>query len=785
MHSDSQTLVRDLAVQREELARQQAEIERARQRYRELFERASVGYLILDPEGVVEDANEAALALLGHRRGELLQQELGWLVAPAHRDVWGRALGAAGGGVGASCELEMLKGDGALAAVRLEAVTLTRGRDGARLLVTVADNRARIEAARAIRESEAHYRQLFNVNPVPMLIAAREGLAVLAANPAAERACGYSVDEFRGRSLADLSFEEDCFAAWIASGHRGRAARAVQIRRGDGGATVAEVSAHDVTFDGTAAVLVVLEDITQRWHAERETRRANELLRAVIAASPMGIVCVGASGDVQIVNGAAGRIAASDDAAWVGRPFFECCPIEALAPLLLQALDGAEVPATDVAYYPSPRRASPGRGLEVRHLTVSAAPIRNVEGRVTGAIVALSDVTQRRLLEEQLRMSDKLRAIGQLAGGIAHDINNVLTVILGCATAIRDGLPPDAVVGSEVRAVIDASARAARLTRGLLTFSRQQQTDAAEVAVDTTVRDYVESVFRRTIPENIELDVQLQSRDFSVALEPSQLQQVLLNLVLNARDAMPSGGRISLRTSLDVACEPPCVCIEVEDTGVGMTPEVRARIFEPFYSTKSSERNSGLGLATVYGIVQQAEGAITVDSVPGRGTCFRIAVPSVSRTSRPTSPPPRLSVPIAGQGILVVEDEPEVRRAICRGLTRQGFKVFEADGIERAIEHATAHRDAVRVLLTDVVMPVASGIEVAREVRRIVPGVEVVFMSGYADEAFAPYGMLHEIGTILPKPFMPEEAGLRIREVLARAKAPSIYPQRVPSLSSA
>ncbi len=382
-------------------------------------------------------------------------------------------------------------------------------------------------------------------------------------------------------------------------------------------------------------------------------------------------------------------------------------------------------------------------------------------------------------------MSDKLRAIGQLAGGIAHDINNVLTVILGCATAIRDGLPPEANVGGEVRAVIDASARAARLTRGLLTFSRQHPADAAEVAADRTVRDYVESVFRRTIPETIELDVSLEARDLSVALEPSQLQQVLLNLVLNARDAMPSGGRITLRTTLDLASEPPGVCIEVEDTGVGMSADVRARIFEPFFSTKSSERNSGLGLATVYGIVQQADGVIAVESVPGRGTCFRITLPSVSRTSRPTSPPPRMSVPVMGQGVLVVEDEPEVRRAICRGLSRQGFTVFDADGIDRATELASLHRDSVRVLLTDVVMPVASGIDVAREVRRIVPGVEVVFMSGYADEAFAPSGMLTEIGTILPKPFLPEEAGQRIREVLARVAPTSIMPQRVPSLGTA
>ena len=499
--------------------------------------------------------------------------------------------------------------------------------------------------------------------------------------------------------------------------------------------------------------------------AAAATLRANELMRAVIAASPMGIVCVGARGDVQLANTAAARITGDPSAVWEGRPFSECHGCEELSGLLARALGGCDVSPTDVVHYPTPGL------LDERHITVSAAPMRDAEGRVTGAVVTLSDVTHRRLLEEQLRMSDKLRAIGQLAGGIAHDINNVLMVILGCATSIRDQLPPDAGVSSEVAAVIDASGRAARLTRGLLTFSRQHPSDDAVVAVDTTVRDYVESVFRRTIPETIALVVELDSRDATIALEPSQLQQVLLNLVLNARDAMPSGGRIALRTSLDVSAEPPHVCIEVEDTGAGMTPEVRARIFEPFFTTKSTERNSGLGLATVYGLVQQADGALSVDSAPGRGTCFRIVIPSVSRASHPTIAAPRVSLPVAGQCVLVVEDEREVRRALCRGLTRQGFDVLEADGFDRAVELAREHGDRVHALLTDVVMPVASGLDVAREVRRLVPGVAVIFMSGYADEAFAPSGLLLDMGTILPKPFLPEEGAERIREVLARAAA--------------
>ncbi|MFO0604480.1 MAG: PAS domain S-box protein [Polyangiales bacterium] len=779
----------EVELQREELARQKSEIDRSRKRYRELFERAPVGYLLLDPEGIVEDANDAALALLARRRGDLLMHAFEWFVSPGHREAWAAAVAAVCDGQHRACELEVLRGDGASMAVHVEPAALARGDHEPRLLVTVTDNRQRVAAERALMASEANYRQLFNVNPVPMLIASREGQAVLAANPAAERAFQLGREEFRARALSGLAVEEDAaaIAAWLASPARGRDSRLLRFRRRNGDAMVAEASAHEVTFDGVDACLVVVEDITERWHAERETRRANELLRAVIAAAPMGIVCVGPNGDVVMCNEAVDRVLGAPCSTRVGRPFVSVCRAEGVASLLLQALEGAEVPATDLPYYPEVRDPA-ARSLRTRHLTFTAAPIRT-DGRVDGAIVAITDVTRRRELEDQLRQADKLRAIGQLAGGIAHDFNNLLTVILSCATALRDHLPAEDPVSPDARDIVSATHRAASLTQRLLAFSRRQPGDTSEAAVDVVVRDWAESILRHWIRENIELKVSLDAREACVALDPTQLQQVLLNLVLNARDAIVDGGVIQLRTSLDVACEPARAVIEVIDNGVGMTPEVRERIFEPFFTTKGPDQGTGLGLATVYGIVQQADGEIEVDSIPGRGSRFCIALPCTDRVSRPTAPPPRLSAVPAGECVLLVEDDEAVRRSLYRGLTRLGFRVFEADGFERAAELARMYRDTVRVLVTDIVMPQANGFEVAREVRRLVPGVSVVYMSGYADEAIIPLGAAQEIGPILPKPFSPEDLAARIREVVggSRSSAPPaaapIVPLRVPKIS--
>jgi PAS domain S-box-containing protein len=776
----------ELALQREELARQHNGIDRARQRYRELFERAPVGYLILDHDGVIEDANDTALSLVGRRRQDLLQHELTWYVTPSSRTVWAQMFADAAEGRRRTCELDVIRGDGAGASLRVEAVTLSRGRDEPRLLLSLSDNAPHIEAARAVRHSELNYQRLFDVNPLPMLIVARDGFRVLAANPAAEQAYGYTGVEFHQRSLAELACDEDVisFMAWLASGGRGRAERPYHLHRRDNTAMVAEVLAHDVVFHTDDAVLVVIEDITERWNAEREARRADELRHALFNASPVGIIYVGQSRDVPMMNAAATRILdlISDDRD--GNVFSRCCRVDGLAEMLLKALShGVESGPSDlrVTAVKTPRVG--GSRATLRHLTASVTPIGSAEGRVSGALVALTDITQRKMLEEQLRQSDKLRVIGQLAGGIAHDFNNVLTVILSCATAIDRHLPDDETIAPITEDVHKASRRAAHLTRQLLAFTRRQPSEDCEVAVDAAAREWVGSFLRRLVPEHIALDVQLDSCDACVALNQTQFHQLLVNLVLNARDAMPRGGTITLRTTLDASQDPPRAIIEVEDTGVGMAPEVAECIFEPFFTTKEPDQGTGLGLTTVFGIVHQAEGEISVDSEQGRGTRFRISMPCTQRVSRPTAPPPRLVISAGGESVLLVEDDDIVRRSLSRELRRLGFRVFDADGIENAREVAQMYRDTIRVLLSDVVMPVANGLEVAREVRQIIPGVAVVFMSGYTNETFTPMGLLQEMGAVVAKPFTPEEMAGRLREALARASAAHVSTHSMPTPS--
>jgi two-component system, cell cycle sensor histidine kinase and response regulator CckA len=777
MLTQSETrLTETLEEQRVELARLQAEIERTRQRHREMFERASVSYLILDDDGVIEDSNDAAHTLLGWPRTDLHQREFEYLLVPEHRAEWHHAFGAARKGRPSLCELEVLTADGGHAAVRIEAVVLQRGYDVLRFLITLSDNRARVAAEKAMQNSEAHYRQLFHVNPVPMLLLARDDFAVLSANPAAGIAFGI---EFSGNNFLTRVHDEDrtFLIEWIRRGERGVIAQPLRLKRPSGNAMLARVSAHDVVVQKQNALLFLVEDVTIRWHAEREAHRAIDLLRGVIAASPVGMVCVGLRGEIQIINAAAERIFGVRAEGCEGQLFYERSPTSELKPILRQALGGKVVSATDISFHSSQK---PFRS---RHLTVSAAPICQSEGGVSGAVIALVDVTEPRQIEEQLRRADKLRAIGALSGCVAHDINNTLMVTLGCTSSISAQLSADSDCKADVDTITNISLRAARLTRELLTVSHQQSDQHREVAVDTSVRDYVQEFLRRTIPENVTIGVDLSANDASIGVDPSQLQRVILNLVLNARDAMPHGGAITIKTSIDVTPEPPMVTLEVEDTGIGMTADVRERIFEPFFTTKSTEKNSGFGLWSVFHIVNQAGGAISVDSAPGLGTRFRVVFPSVTRQSYASTPPPRMQRATRGECLLLVEDDPNVRRALSRGLTRCGFRVLDASGYDEAIALLESHHTEIQILLTDLVMPVASGLDVARAVRKALPDVPVVFMSGHASESFAPPEELRQFGTTLPKPFTPEAGAAHLREVMSWNELPqSIQPvRRIPN----
>ena len=408
---------------------------------------------------------------------------------------------------------------------------------------------------------------------------------------------------------------------------------------------------------------------------------------------------------------------------------------------------------------------------------LSLSPVRDPEGRLAHFIGVLTDVTERRLLEAQYRQAQKMDAIGQLAGGIAHDFNNLLTIITGYSDLLLQQMRHGDPNLELVEEIHRAGERSASLTRQLLVFSRKQVVAPKVVDLQAVVID-AEKMLRRLIGEDIRLETRLGTRLLLVRADPGQLDQVLMNLAVNARDAMPRGGRLTIATGvveLDgdytrvrVGVRPgPHALLSVSDTGGGMTPEVMGRIWEPFYTTKGVGNGSGLGLSVVHGIVEQAGGFIEVESAPGVGTTFEIYLPSVEGStefqqgSADARCPPR-----GNETILVVEDEDGVRTLTRHVLVERGYAVLEASDGDEALSVADRHQGPIHLLMTDVVMPGPGGRELADRILATRPGTKVLYVSGYTDDAIVRHGVLEEQVSFLQKPFSTLALACKVREVL-------------------
>jgi two-component system cell cycle sensor histidine kinase/response regulator CckA len=429
--------------------------------------------------------------------------------------------------------------------------------------------------------------------------------------------------------------------------------------------------------------------------------------------------------------------------------------------LVLVAKDGREVPIDECA-----------------------SPIKDSWGKALGAILIFHDMTERRkadqeraALQEQLRQSQRMEAIGQLAGGIAHDFNNLLTIIKGYSQLSRLELKEGGTVRGYIEDIEKATERAANLVRQLLAFSRRQVMEMKIIDLNALARD-LDKMLRRIIGEDIELITLLADDLGRLKADLGQIEQVILNLAVNARDAMPQGGKLIIETAnveLDeayarshIAVIPGCyVMLSVTDTGAGMTPEIKERMFEPFYTTKGKEKGTGLGLSTVYGIVKQTGGNIWVYSEPGRGTTFKIYLPRVDepleevRTRQAAK-----DIARGGETVLIVEDEMEVRRLAVRILERQGYKVLEASHGDDALQVCKEYEGQIPLLVTDVVLPGMSGRKLAERLRSLHPRMKVLYMSGYTDKAIVHNGELEEGMNFIQKPFSMENLARNVRDVL-------------------
>jgi PAS domain S-box-containing protein len=404
-------------------------------------------------------------------------------------------------------------------------------------------------------------------------------------------------------------------------------------------------------------------------------------------------------------------------------------------------------------------------------------PLVDESGQVLGVASLVQDVTERVALEERLRQSQKMEAVGRLAGGVAHDFNNLLTVIMGYSQILTDGLPGASRLKDATTQIRSAADRAAGITRQLLAFSRKQVLSPRVIDLNDVMLN-LDTMLRRLIGEDVEV-LTVPGRDLgAVRADPGQIEQVIMNLALNARDAMPNGGKLTLETEnmeLDASYasehEPlqpgRYVMLAVSDTGTGMSPDTQAHIFEPFFTTKEVGKGTGLGLSMVYGIVKQSGGYIWVYSEPDRGSTFKIYLPRVDQPAETVGVEPRpAGVKRGTETILLVEDDAQLRQLTSSVLAHCGYKVLTANSTEQGLALCRENHRDIRLLVTDVIMPSMNGRQLAEQVKLISPSTRVLYVSGYTSNAIVHYGVLDPGLWFLPKPFSLSALIAKVREVL-------------------
>jgi two-component system, cell cycle sensor histidine kinase and response regulator CckA len=537
---------------------------------------------------------------------------------------------------------------------------------------------------------------------------------------------------------------------------------------------VSEVTIAHALPGGRVQVSTIARDITDRRESAAELRASDERTRFALESAGMGVWELDLrtrritwTGMKALDGGRLPQHFAGDEEA-----FFAATHVDDRE-MVRQAIERAIAERDDLAVaFRTVGRSGGTRWVECRGRVLCET--ETTPARIVGVS---TDVTQRKLLEAQLRQSQKMEAIGQLAGGVAHDFNNLLTAILGYATFAAESLPPDDQRRHDVDEVIKAAQRAAALTKQLLAFSRTQVLKSTVVDLNVLVAG-IADMLRRLIGDHIALDLVPGSALAPVRADAGQLEQVVMNLVVNARDAMDQGGRLTIETAnihLDAASGPPhltvipgwYVMVAVADDGIGMDEHTKRHLFEPFFTTKEHGKGTGLGLATVYGIVTQSDGYIWVDSEQGRGSTFRMYLP---RTERDTAAVPQHAAPACrhegSETVLLVEDEAGVRGLAHRMLEREGYCVLDAANGREAQGIFARHPGSIDLLITDVVMPGLSGPDLFRGLAVEQPGLKVIYMSGYASEAMARRLQLDRGQPHLQKPFTAGQLASRVRSVL-------------------
>jgi two-component system cell cycle sensor histidine kinase/response regulator CckA len=649
---------------------------------------------------------------------------------------------------------------------------------GVCLMGEVIDERKNVE--RALREGEERFRGIFENSPVGIALVGLDA-KLLAVNPRFCAIVGYPSADLIGKSFIDITYPPDIELdvknyQHLISGQIDNYEMEKRYLRKDGQIVWVNLVASLVRNEAGEPLhgLGLVEDITEK----KKNEGALSELAAILEQTSAAVSSTDLEGVITVWNRGAEKLFGYPEAKILGRSIFMLAAPDRIEEM--RDLWGRAGKGENIADYETIRLKQNGDPVDV---AVNLSPILNSQGKVTGLSVIYRDLTKEksaqealRKQEEQMRLVQKMDAIGRLAGGVAHDFNNLLSVIGGNAEFLMSSLSPDDPQREELMEIQKAVRRGADLTRQLLVFGQKQVSQPAPLQLNDTVTE-MNKMLRRLIDAHIEIVIEPGSGLWMIEADPIQIQQVILNLALNSRDAMPQGGRLVLRTrnvgsaDPDLAKHPELqaggyVKLWVTDTGIGMTPEVQKRVFEPFFTTKA-DKGTGLGLSTVYGIVHQARGHISLESHPGLGTTFTIFFPAETSGKTLKFKAEQMPLlPVGTETLLVAEDEEPVRKIVLRILEKQGYKLLEAEHGEAALKRSQETPGPIHLLLTDTVMPKMNGKELAQKLKKSRPKMKVLFMSGYPQEVLARQGTLDPDIHLLQKPFTAEELAQKIRQVL-------------------
>ncbi|MBI3406705.1 MAG: PAS domain S-box protein [Acidobacteria bacterium] len=675
----------------------------------------------------------------------------------------------------ASGEVRVVRPDGSWSWIEFVGTNLLEDRNVGGIVVNYRNITGRKKAEEAHRALEQRFSKAFHSSLSAMAISRMSDSQVIEVNEKWLEECGLARHEIIGRRAVDLNL-------WVNPEERNELVMQLKqsgsvremetlIRRKTGDIRLGLISAEVIDVAGEPCVLFAVQDITDRRHSEEIMRASEQRFSRAFHMSPHAMV---------ISRLEDGLYVDSNDR-WLQMVRI---PREQLIGRSALKLNVWDNPMDRVRMQGKLKAGQPVRDEEVvfrtsageKFLALISAEVIELGG-IQCILSAVQDITERKRLEEQLGQSQKLEAIGRLAGGVAHDFNNMLSVMMGRAELLMDRLPAGNPLRGDIEEIHRAGESAASLTRQLLAFSRKQVLAPRIVDLNEVVTD-TQKMMRRLIGEDIKFVLHLDAQLGSIQADPGQLEQVLINLVVNARDAMPHGGKLSIETAnviLDdeyvrthsVVSPGPYVSLHISDTGVGMDAATQARVFEPFFTTKEQGKGTGLGLATVYGIVKQSGGFIWVYSEKNSGTTFKVYFPRVAEpvTSEEDS---QKTDPHQGgpETILVVEDDVAVRAITCAFLTRGGYHILEANDPESAISIANSFSGRIQLLLTDLVLPGFSGAQLSSQLAARRPEMKTLFVSGYSDHATLNSGLLSGEEAFLQKPFGCTSLLQKVRSVL-------------------